>query len=200
MGGLYKKNFNAGTISCIGLFGLIGFSLVILGVVSANIPPVFRNEGRPGGVIFLEEAFFPTLTNLMDINTFQQWAVELIARYNSGDLVGGEKAAYYSYGDLTVFEEHIPSELRRLHTEVPAVRFTYKNDGMIKKLFPWYMAPMRSPAEIAFALDEHGKAKCVTFSWYLYGIWVGEKSFVPPWEPWFVKKIQNGVYLYFVEK
>ena len=58
------------------------------------------------------------------------------------------------------------------------------------------IAPDMKPPKIGFWRSSEGGIQAVTINWYIYGAIVGPESFKPQWEPWYQRKLTDGVYLW----
>jgi hypothetical protein len=163
------------------------FALVILLFISlsasaaTNATLVFPAERRAGAVIFIDECLSRGLTNAMSLTELRSWVTNIISRY--GRTTGSR-----------VLTNDIPLQLQMLHTTIPSCRFSnteatndYHNVG-----------PEAVPPSITVSRGTFGGIECVKISWYLYGIIIGPEAFKPKWqtEPWYHRRLADGVYLW----
>jgi hypothetical protein len=121
----------------------------------------------------------------------QQWATEVLARYEKGKLETKPKAEYWATGKEPLSEREIPEDIRNLWWDKPSIGIaTMTANG-------WLINP--NDTNISFTISESDpttRVHCVAFSWYLTGVLVGPPNFRPTWNPWYTRQILPGVYAF----
>lgn len=121
----------------------------------------------------------------------QQWAAEVLARYEKGKLETNPEAEYWATGKEPLSEREIPEDIRNLWRNKPSIGIaTMTENG-------WLINP--NDTNISFSISENDattRVHCVAFSWYLTGVLVGPPDFKPTWNPWYTRQIIPGVYAF----
>jgi hypothetical protein len=99
----------------------------------------------------------------------QQWAVGVLARYQGRTLRLAGRASYWSEGSVKLAPAEVPTYLTHTWPETP---------------------------EVSVRLSPAGQPECVVVGWYLYGIFVGPPSYRATENPWYLRQVQPGVYVY----
>jgi hypothetical protein len=88
-----------------------------------------------------------------------------------------------------VAESDIPKSVRMIQTNIPSCRFSYADATNVYCTIEPDAAPVHSSS---------GSIEAVSIDWYIYGVMVGSESFNPSWEhePWYTRKLADGVYLW----
>ncbi len=107
--------------------------------------------------------------NRFGVNKLQEWAVGALARYRSRSLRLDGKAAYWSQGTKKLASTEVPSFLTHTWPETP---------------------------EVSIRLSPTGQPECIVIGWYLYGIFVGPPTYKATENPWYLRQLQPGVYVY----
>jgi hypothetical protein len=121
----------------------------------------------------------------------QQWATEVLARYDSGKLATKPKAEYWATGKGPLAEKEIPELIRKLWWDKPSIGIaTMSANG-------WVINPNETNISAVISESEPtNRVHCVAFSWYLTGVLVGPPDFKPTWNPWYSRQIIPGVYAF----
>lgn len=164
-------------------FALLILVLLSLNTVRADTDSTltFHAEKRAGAVIFIDECVSRGLTNAMSLSELRSWATNILARYRRAD--GTRVAA-----------KDIPPQLQMLQTNIPTCRFSYANaTNEYHSIGPEPTAP-----SVTVSRGLSGGVESVRISWYLYGIILGPETFKPKWqtEPWYHRRLAEGVYLW----
>jgi hypothetical protein len=146
-----------------------------------NTPFTFHAEKRAGAVIFVDECLSRGLTNAMSLPELRSWATNVIVRYRSSD--GTRVAA-----------KDVPPQLQMLQTNIPTCRFSYTDSTNTY----YSIGPDPAPPSVSVSRGLTGEVESVWISWYIYGIIVGPETFKPKWqtEPWYHRKLADGIYLW----
>jgi hypothetical protein len=158
-------------------------SLELFGA-ETNTLLVFHAEKRAGAMIFVDECLARGLTNSMAVAELRAWATNTIQRYQQPS-----KNRY-----ALVPDSDIPKSVQMLQTRIPSCRFSYADATNVY----FTIAPHRDPPKVDFFQGSSREIEAINISWYGYGVIVGPESFKPKWEhePWYHRKLADGVYLW----
>lgn len=116
----------------------------------------------------------------------QAWAVEVLDRYEAGQLLTSTNAPYWAAGKPRLHDSEIPEHIRRLWWDKPSIGIvTMTPDGWIT-----------GSSSTNSLVSPSKPLNCVAFSWYLTGILVGRPDFRSTWNPWYIHEIIPGVYAF----
>jgi hypothetical protein len=172
---------------------LLFMSIVAVSMAETNAVLVFHAEKRAGAVVFVDECLTRGLTNSMSLAELRQWATNTIQRYRRLESILATNKTPSKRYDL-VKSSDIPKALLTLHTNMPSCKFSYAaatNDFST-------IGPTPSPCTVSFFRSDSGEIEALSIYWYIYGVIVGPESFVAKWvhDPWYHRKLADGVYLW----
>jgi hypothetical protein len=124
--------------------------------------------GKPGAVQEAEDLAEDTLRK-PELAGLQEWSIQVLARYRSGQLATNGAASDWSVGMVKLAPQEIPASITNA----------------------W-----REPPEVSVRLSEAGQPECVAISWYLSGLVVGPPEYVLSFKPWCSKQAKPGIYAY----
>ena len=117
----------------------------------------------------------------------QQWAVGILERYEAGQLSTSTNAPYWAVGTEKLNASDVPLHIATLWREKPSIGLAAVTpEG-------WITAPSDARALSSSPQEQN---RCVAFSWHLTGVLVGRPSFHSTWNPWYIREIAPGVYVY----
>lgn len=113
----------------------------------------------------------------------QQWASEVLDRYEAGRLNTATNAPYWAIGKQKLEAREVPGHIGTLWRSAPSIGIvTMTSDGLV--------------TDSVHTDPSWRLTHCVAFSWYLTGILVGRSDFRSAWNPWYIYEIMPGVYAY----
>jgi hypothetical protein len=124
----------------------------------------------------------------------QHWATDVLTRYKDGKLKT-KPSKYWVAGKESLKENEIPREINKLWWNKPAIGIaTFTRDGI-------GIDPHDTNSEYfnSFTASSN-QVHCVAFSWYLTGVLVGPPDFKTKWNPWYIRQVIPGIYVYCGEK
>lgn len=179
-----------------------------------NVLTIPKGDSRAGAVFFVDECLTRGLTNSISIKDLRKWATNTIQRYQSLEtrMAKSTTAAKLNY---SVAVSDIPNSIATIQTRVPSCKSTDakpKSDGWNEILEMYSKAwavseeeaearlrtigPDRDPPKTTLWRSSIGTIEAVAISWHKYGIIVGPESFKAEWEPWYQRKLADGIYLW----
>jgi hypothetical protein len=195
------------------------FLILLLGVpahcADTNVLIIPAGDTRPGAVFFVDECLTRGLTNSISIRDLRTWATNVIQRYNQRQPpVTGTNADENLY---LLSPTDVPEAIRSIQDRTPSCRSAQpmpKIEGWDKYMEIWSKSagiskkeaeerwltldPDPDPPKVDFWRSDQGTIEAIGISWYEYGVIVGPESFKPKWEhdPWYYRKLEDGIYLY----
>jgi hypothetical protein len=105
----------------------------------------------------------------------QDWAVQTLARYRSGQLATNQGVTFNYVGpSVKLDQKEVPSWLRG----------AWSGD----------------PPAVSVTLSASNQPECIVVGWYLCGLLVGPTNYVTKWQSWYTVQVKPGIYAYSVEK
>jgi hypothetical protein len=130
----------------------------------------------------------------------QQWATEVLDRYENEKLATKTNAEYWAVGQEKIEAAEIPEFIRKLWWSKPSIGIvTMTEDGITRPTHP-VLTQTNAVNWPVFGRPQAKLTRCVAFSWYLTGILVGRPDFHTTWNPWYIHEIIPGVYAFSGEK
>jgi hypothetical protein len=171
--------------------------LVLLAVEEAstaetNVLLEFHAEKRAGARIFVDECLARGLTNSMPMPDLRRWATNTLQRYRRLESVLATNSGPDAKRFKSVQKSDIPEAILSLHSRIPSCKFSYSDST--NRFFT--IGPDPDPPRVGFFRDASGDIEAIRFDWYIYGIVVGDESFRTDWDPWYKRKLTEGVYLW----
>lgn len=129
----------------------------------------------------------------------QQWATKVLDEYESGTLETNTNVEYWAVGRAKLKDSEIPSQIGDLWWNKPSIGIATITDN------GWFMDSIRSNTVVMPELTG-GQAvplhlsHCVAFSWYETGFLVGRPDFQSKWNPWYLRELYPGIYVFCGEK
>jgi len=129
----------------------------------------------------------------------QQWATEVLDRYENGKLTTTTNAPYWAAGKDVILSNEIPAQIQNLWKNKPSIGIATSTDN------GWQISSTQTNAESLARLMGGAQTplklnRCVAFSWYGTGILVGRPDFKSKWNPWYLHEIMPGIYAFSGEK
>jgi hypothetical protein len=141
----------------------------------------------PAGAKTWTMGFSANLRLTKNPKQLQQWAVGILERYEAGQLSTSTNAPYWAAGRVELNASEVPPHIAGLWFDKPSIGLAAVTpDGGIT-------APSEAEAS---GTPEQQQNRCVAFSWYLTGVLVGRPGFRSTWNPWYIREITPGVYVY----
>ncbi len=141
----------------------------------------------PAGAKTWTMGFSTNLRLTKNPKQLQQWAVSILERYEAGQLSTSTNAPYWAVGKEKLNASEVPPHIAALWREKPSIGLAAVTpDG-------WITAPSDARVLSSPAQEQN---RCVAFSWYLTGVLVGRPGFHSTWNPWYIREIRPGVYVY----
>lgn len=117
----------------------------------------------------------------------QEWAVSILDRYEAGQLSTTTNAPYWAVGKEKLNASEVPPHIATLWRDKPSI-------GLAAVTPDGWITPPSDPR--AAGKSAQKESRCVAFSWYLTGVLVGRPGFHSTWNPWYIREITPGVYVY----
>lgn len=145
---------------------------------------VFSADKRPGAVIFTDECLPRGLTNSMTVADLRTWATNVIEHYNQRP----------DFRTVSLSKKDIPKAIETIQTSIPSCKHSYPIAPFVYDV----IAPDSNHPTVDLGRDSSGHIESISISWYDYGAIIGRESFVPKWEnePWYSRKLADGIYLW----
>ena len=145
---------------------------------------VFSADKRPGAIIFTDECLSRGLTNSLTMAKLRTWATNVIEHYNQRP----------DFRTASLSKSDIPKAVETIQASIPYCKHSYPNAPNDYDI----IAPDSNPPTVDLDRDTSGHIESVSISWIGYGAIIGPESFVPKWEhePWYSRRLADGVYLW----
>ena len=125
----------------------------------------------------------------------QQWAIQVLDRYDAGKLSLTTNVEYWAVGKAKLKDSEIPSQIKDLWWKRPSIGVaTITDNGWFTESMPTNIAIM--PQLTGGQPTPLHLSHCVAFSWYETGFLVGRQDFKSKWNPWYLHEITPGVYVF----
>jgi hypothetical protein len=141
----------------------------------------------PAGAKTWTMGFSSNLQLTKNPKRLQEWAVSILDRYEARQLSTATNAPYWAVGKAKLNPSEVPQHIATLWRDKPSIGIAVVSpEG-------WITAPSGSQTPSNSAEKE---SRCVAFSWYLTGVLVGRPGFRSAWNPWYIREIAPGIYVY----
>jgi len=178
-----------------------------------NILVVPKGDNRAAAFFFVDECLSHGLTNSISLVDLRKWAMATVEKYQRWELALATSSAvvkeYHS-----VLPVDIPESIKTIQSRIPSCRSTeamsqIEGWGKMVEAYSEYWAVSKEEAEnklrtlhpdaeapaVEFVRSSDRSIKAIAISWYIYGIVVGSESFKLNWEPYYQRKLADGIYL-----
>jgi hypothetical protein len=190
----YHNGYHCGPyLDLTGLFWILG-APIVAGILAGSLVPLKGSLLRvgtglgvcvisgflalfalPPGAQIYSHGFERAVAKEVDIGKLQQWVESTLKRYREGTLLFDGQASYWSPGSLRIASSELPDMMR---------------SGVFSS--------SHGEPEISVCTNSYvtGGGICITVSWYLHGLVLGDSKFRTDWNPWYSHQLVPGVYSY----
>jgi hypothetical protein len=195
------------------LVGFLFFLVVPARCADTNVLIIPSGDHRAGAIYFVDECLTRGLTNSISVSDLRKWATNTIRVYQQREAVS---AKTNTVRHSLVIDADVPQIIRTIQSRIPSCRneepapidgwdefvkqysksFAISREEAERRLRT--IGPDPDPPTIDFWRSSLGNIEAVTITWYIYGVIIGPESFKPEWEhdPWYHRKLADGIYLW----